>query len=58
MPTTAADIPTHTLCNWGVDTVFRIPGDSINGLMESWRQRQDKIRFIQVPHEKSDSRRA
>lgn len=53
MATTAADILVETLHDWGVDTIFGLPGDGINGIMESLRQRQDKLRFIQVRHEES-----
>ena len=53
MAHTAADILIDTLIDWGVDTVFGMPGDGINGIMESLRTRQDKIRFIQVRHEES-----
>ena len=38
---------------WGVDTIFGMPGDGINGLMEAIRQREGKLRFIQVRHEES-----
>src|SRR5437763_16199925 len=51
MTTTAADVLVETLLDWGVDTVFGIPGDGINGIIESFRTRQDRIRFIQVRHE-------
>jgi len=50
---TAADLLIETLLDWGVDTVFGLPGDGINGLMESLRTYQDQIRFIQVRHEES-----
>ena len=53
MARTAADILIETLQAWGVDTVFGLPGDGINGIMEALRTRQDKIRFIQVRHEES-----
>src|SRR6202045_4468030 len=53
MATTAADVLINGLLDWGVDTVFGIPGDGINGIMEALRQRQDDIRFIQVRHEES-----
>jgi pyruvate dehydrogenase (quinone) len=53
MKTTAADVLVETLLGWGVDTVFGIPGDGINGIMEALRTRQDKIRFVQVRHEES-----
>jgi pyruvate dehydrogenase (quinone)/pyruvate oxidase len=35
-----------TLHDWGVDVIFAMPGDGINGLMEALRTRQDKIRFM------------
>jgi pyruvate dehydrogenase (quinone) len=53
MARTAADTLIDTLIDWGVDTVFGLPGDGINGIMESLRTRQDKIRFIQVRHEEA-----
>src|SRR3954464_1524040 len=50
---TAADVLIETLLDWGVDTVFGLPGDGINGIMESLRTHQEKIRFIHVRHEES-----
>ena len=50
---TAADILVETLMDWGVDTVFGLPGDGINGIIEAFRKRQDKVRFIHVRHEES-----
>src|SRR5687767_3587053 len=50
---TAADLLVERLQDWGVDVVFGLPGDGINGIMESLRQRKDAIRFIQVRHEES-----
>jgi pyruvate dehydrogenase (quinone) len=47
---TAAEVLIETLIDWGVDIVFGLPGDGINGLMESLRTHQDQIRFIQVRH--------
>jgi pyruvate dehydrogenase (quinone) len=49
----ASDILIETLIDWGVDTIFGIPGDGINGIVEALRTRQDKIRFIQVRHEEA-----
>jgi len=49
----ASDMLIETLMDWGVDTVFGLPGDGINGIMEALRVRQDKVRFIQVRHEES-----
>jgi pyruvate dehydrogenase (quinone)/pyruvate oxidase len=53
MTMTAADVLIETLIDWDVDVIFGLPGDGINGLMESLRQRQDRIRFIQVRHEEA-----
>src|SRR5205085_2514971 len=53
MKTTASDVLVETLLAWNVDTVFGIPGDGINGIMESLRTHQDKIRFVQVRHEEA-----
>ena len=53
MAQTAADIIVQTIINWGVDTIFGLPGDGINGLMEALRKQKDKIRFIQVRHEEA-----
>jgi pyruvate dehydrogenase (quinone)/pyruvate oxidase len=50
---TASDVLVETLIEWGVDTIFGIPGDGINGVIEALRLRQDKIRFIQVRHEEA-----
>jgi thiamine pyrophosphate-dependent acetolactate synthase large subunit-like protein len=41
---TTADILIDRLIHWGVQEVFGLPGDGINGIMESLRKRQDKIR--------------
>ncbi|MEY2413958.1 MAG: hypothetical protein QOD84_2564 [Acidobacteriaceae bacterium] len=51
--TTAGDILIERLIDWGVQLVFGLPGDGINGIMEALRTRQEKIRFIQVRHEES-----
>jgi len=53
MAMTGGDILVETLLGWGVEVVFGLPGDGINGIMESLRQRQEKIKFIQVRHEES-----
>jgi pyruvate dehydrogenase (quinone)/pyruvate oxidase len=42
-----------TLSDWGVEVIFGLPGDGINGLIESLRERQDRIRFIHVRHEEA-----
>lgn len=48
-----SDILIDCLIAWGVDTIFGMPGDGINGLMEAIRRRKDSVRFIQVRHEES-----
>src|SRR5438105_7013992 len=53
MSQTAADILIENVIDWGVDTVFGLPGDGINGIMEALRVRQERIRFIQVRHEEA-----
>ncbi len=53
MATTASDILVQTMLDWGIDTIFGIPGDGINGIIEALRKNQDKIRFIQVRHEEA-----
>src|SRR5204862_4519004 len=53
MSQTAADVLIENVIDWGVDTVFGLPGDGINGIMEALRTRKDKVRFIQVRHEEA-----
>jgi pyruvate dehydrogenase (quinone) len=53
MANTSADILIDTIHDWGVEVVFGLPGDGINGIMEALRKRQDQIRFIQVRHEEA-----
>lgn len=49
----AADLLIDRLIEWGVDTVFGYPGDGINAIFEALRNRQDKLKFIQVRHEEA-----
>src|ERR671924_642382 len=53
MAKTAADILIEVLQDWGVDTVFGLPGDGINGIIEALRKRRETIRFVQVRHEEA-----
>ncbi len=41
------------LADWGVDTIFGLPGDGINGIMEGLRRHQDRVRFVLVHHEEA-----
>jgi pyruvate dehydrogenase (quinone) len=53
MAKTAGDVIVETLMDWGVDTIFGIPGDGIDGVIESLRKQQDHIKFIQTRHEEA-----
>src|ERR1043165_918479 len=53
MTRNTADVLIDTIHAWGVEVVFGMPGDGINGIMEALRKRQSQIRFIQVRHEES-----
>ena len=50
---TGAEVLVERLIDWGVEVVFGLPGDGINGIMEALRKRQKEIRFVQVRHEES-----
>jgi len=49
----ASEALIERLADWGVDTVFGIPGDGINGIMEGLRRHQDRVRFVLVHHEEA-----
>src|SRR6267143_5804646 len=53
MADTTSDVLVQRLLEWGVDTVFGLPGDGINGVIEALRKRRDTIRFIHVRHEEA-----
>ncbi|HZD64866.1 MAG TPA: thiamine pyrophosphate-dependent enzyme [Acidimicrobiales bacterium] len=48
---TASDLMVERLLDWGVDTLFGLPGDGINGFMEALRNAHDELRYIHVRHE-------
>jgi pyruvate dehydrogenase (quinone) len=50
---TVGEVVARRLAEWGVDTVFGLPGDGINGLMEGFRRLQEKVRFFLVHHEEA-----
>ncbi|PYV50825.1 MAG: pyruvate oxidase [Acidobacteria bacterium] len=50
---TAGEVLVERLIDWGVEFVFGLPGDGINGIMEALRTHHEKIRFVQVRHEES-----
>jgi pyruvate dehydrogenase (quinone) len=49
----ASELLVERLVDWGVDTVFGLPGDGINGIMEGLRRHEDRIRFVLVQHEEA-----
>ena len=49
----ASEALVERLADWGVDTVFGLPGDGINGIMEGFRRHQDRIKFVLVHHEEA-----
>src|SRR3954447_8962224 len=53
MASTVAERIVERLIEWGVDTVFGIPGDGVNGIFEALRTHKDEIRFVQVRHEEA-----
>lgn len=53
MARNGADILIDTLIGFGVDTIFGMPGDGINALMEAIRVRAPRVRFVQMRHEES-----
>ena len=50
---TAADILIERFGAWGVDTVFELPGDGINGVIEALLRKQETVRFVKVRHEEA-----
>ncbi len=53
MSKTVAEILSERLISWGVDVIFGLPGDGVNGIFEAMRVYKEKIKFIQVRHEEA-----
>ncbi len=53
MRETIGESVVRRLAAWGVDTVFGLPGDGINGLMEGFRRVRADVRFVLVHHEEA-----
>lgn len=49
----ASELLVERLIDWGVEVVFGLPGDGINGIMEALRRHRDRIRFVLVHHEQA-----
>ncbi len=50
---TASDVLVESLIDWGVDVLFGLPGDGINGFVEALRTHKERIRYIHVRHEET-----
>ncbi|HEY2378732.1 MAG TPA: thiamine pyrophosphate-dependent enzyme [Gemmatimonadaceae bacterium] len=53
MATSTATLLVERLSAWGVDTIFGLPGDGVNGIFEALRTHEKRIRFVQVRHEEA-----
>ncbi|MGH9515019.1 MAG: thiamine pyrophosphate-dependent enzyme [Terriglobales bacterium] len=53
MAKTVSDLVVERLIDWGVDTIFGLPGDGIDGFFEALRTNKDKVKFVQVRHEEA-----
>jgi thiamine pyrophosphate-dependent acetolactate synthase large subunit-like protein len=51
--TTTSEIGVEALLDRGVDTIFGLPGDGINGFTQALREHRDEIRLVQTRHEKA-----
>jgi pyruvate dehydrogenase (quinone)/pyruvate oxidase len=50
---TCSDLLVERLMEWGVDTIFGLPGDGINGFMEALRRKHADLGYIHVRHEEA-----
>ena len=48
-----SELLVQRLVDWGVSTIFGLPGDGINGVFEALRVQRERIRFVQVRHEEA-----
>ena len=48
-----SDVIVERMVEWGIDTIFGLPGDGVDGFFEALRTHQKKLRFIQVRHEEA-----
>ena len=53
MAKTVADMIVERLIDWGVEVIFGLPGDGVDGIFEALRTNADKLKFIQVRHEEA-----
>ncbi len=55
MAETVSDHMVSILEEWGVDAVFGLPGDGIDGLVEGFRKARDRIRYVHCRHEETQA---
>jgi pyruvate dehydrogenase (quinone) len=48
-----ADLLVGRLVDWGVDTVFGLPADGDDGVVEAFRRRRGRVRLVRVHHEEA-----
>lgn len=53
MATIASEVLIGRLADWGVDRVFGLPGDGVNGVMEGLRRNRERVKFVLVHHEEA-----
>ena len=49
MKTTASDVLIDSIHDWGVDVVFRLPGDGINGIQDALRKEHSEVPNTEFP---------
>lgn len=47
----AAEVLISRIADWGVKTLFGMPGDGVNGLMDGLRRNASRVKFLLVHHE-------
>ncbi len=50
---TASDVVVEGLIDWGVEVIFGLPGDGINGFMEALRKAKDRLKYVHMRHEEA-----
>jgi pyruvate dehydrogenase (quinone) len=50
---TASDVLVESLLDWGVEVIFGLPGDGINGFVEALRKHKNRVRYVHVRHEET-----
>ncbi len=48
---TASDVLIERLQEWGVEVIFGLPGDGINGFMDALRKKHPDLTYVHVRHE-------